>query len=127
MNELDDILSRGRKGSAFSNGTEFHEWEASWCDRCLRDAPFRRMGKGMGCQILAAALLGDVIPAEWMEQPEDRYPSDAYHCIQFKGPGEGGGEPKPKPEPPQDGLFDRPVRQTRMYVQPQETRAEVSA
>lgn len=121
MADLDDIIARSRPGPAFSNSTEYEMWEVNWCGRCLRDAPFRRMDKGYGCPILAAAVLSQVIPAEWMEQPDDRYPSDAYHCIEFKAPGGGSGEPRPKPDPPDmDGLFLRPERHVRMFVQPTE-------
>jgi hypothetical protein len=42
--------------------------------------------------------------------------------MEFRAPGGGGGEPRPKPDPPDmDGLFEKPDRQTRMYVpQPQQ-------
>lgn len=118
--DLDDVYERARKDlPAFSNHSEFEMWEVNWCDRCLRDAPFRRMGRGVGCQVLAAAVLYECTPAEWMEQAPERYPSDAYHCIEFKTPGSGGFEPRPKPEPPDmDGLFPRPERQVRMPVLP---------
>jgi len=126
--DYDDIAKRARPGSAFSNGTEGYDWQANWCDRCLRDAPFRNGLKGAtGCPILLVALTGNKTPAEWMEQPRDehgRYSiADQYHCIEFRAPGDGGsGEPRPKPEPPDmDGLFDRPERRTRMNVQPTET------
>jgi len=119
--DYNDVAARARKGkAAFSNGSEYEMWEPAWCGRCLHDAPFRRMGKGIGCQILAAAVFEECIPAEWLEQPPESYPRDAYHCIEFKVPGQGGGEPRPQPDPPgMDGLFPRPERQTRMYVQPQ--------
>jgi hypothetical protein len=104
--------------SAFSNGTEFAMWEANWCGRCQVDAAFRRGDNDPGCPVLATALLGDGVPPEWLEQPADRYPSDAYHCINFRGPDYRDPEPKPQPEPPDmDGLFDRPPRQTRLLAQ----------
>lgn len=114
--------------TAFSNHTEFEMWEVNWCDRCLRDAPFRRMDKGFGCPILARALLGEQ-PAEWLQQPDDHYPSDAYHCIEFRAPGGGGsGEPKPIPDPPaQDGMFPRPDPAVRMLVPTEPERTLVSA
>lgn len=114
----------------FSNGTEGYGWMANWCDGCLRDAPFRNGLKGAsGCPLIAVAMLEQKTPAEWLDGPRDEHDrysiEDQYHCIEFKAPG-GGGEPRPKPEPPQmDGLFERPERQTRMYVQPQETRVLV--
>lgn len=129
--EYDDIEQRARPGVAFSNGTEGADWQSNWCDRCLRDAPFRNGLKGAtGCPILLVALAAEKTPAEWMEQPLDekgRYSiANKYHCIEFRAPGEGGSEPRPKPEPPQmDGLFDRPERRTRMYVQPIEASVPV--
>lgn len=125
MSTFEDILARARKGRrAFSNNSEFERWEPNWCGRCLRDAPFRNMGKGSGCPILAVALAYDAVPAEWLEQPFESWPHDAYHCIEFRAPGGGGGKPRPRPEPPDmDGLFERPERRVRMFVQPQEVRA----
>jgi hypothetical protein len=100
-------------------------WTANWCDRCLRDAPFRNGISPVGCPIILVTLIGRT-PAEFLDGPRDeqgRYSmADQYHCVEFRAPGGGGGEPRPKPEPPDmDGLFDRPERQTRMYVQPAET------
>ena len=118
-----DALARSRPEPAFSNGTEGYGWMANWCDRCLRDAPHRNMGKGSGCPLILVALQ-DRTPAEWLDGPRDekgRYSiEDQYHCIEFKGPGGGGGgEPRPKPEPSgMDGLFPRPERAVRMFVQP---------
>lgn len=129
--DYDEIVARARPGSPFANGTEGERWEAAWCDRCLHDAPFRRMGKGTGCPILMVAV-AEMTPAEWLEGPRDdngRYSMDhQYTCIEFRPPGgRGGGEPKPKPEPPgMEGLFERSPRRTRMYVQPTEKIAEVS-
>lgn len=129
--DFDDAFKRSRDQAPFSNGTEGYGWMANWCDRCLRDAPFQRMGKGSGCPLLQVALL-DRTPAEWLDGPRDERGlysiADQYTCIEFKAPGDGGGEPRPKPEPPDmDGLFERPERHTRMYVQPQPKHAEVSA
>jgi hypothetical protein len=122
--DYDDALRRSRDEPAFSNGTEGFEWTSNWCDRCLRDAPFRNTGKGSGCPLIMVAFM-DRTPAEWLDGPRDehgRYSmADQYHCIEFRAPGAGGGEPRPRPEPPQmDGLFDRPDPRTRMYVQPAE-------
>jgi hypothetical protein len=117
-----DALARSRDIPAFSNGSEGEAWTGNWCGRCLRDAPFRNMGKGTGCPLLMISLLSRT-PAEWLDGPRDehgRYSmADQYHCIEFKAPGDGGGEPRPKPDPPlMDELFPRPERQTRMFVQP---------
>lgn len=125
-NDYDDIARRARPEPAFSNGTEGYGWMANWCDRCLRDAPFRNGLKGAtGCMIIAVAMCEQTTPAEWMDGPRDergRYGiEDQYTCIEFKGPGGRGGEPRPKPDPPDmDGLFERPERRTRMFVQPTE-------
>jgi hypothetical protein len=128
--EFDDIMARSRDVPAFSNGTEGYGWTAQWCDRCLRDAPFRQMGKGSGCPILMVAML-DRTPAEFLDGPRDEHGcysiADQYHCIEFRPPGGGGGgEPRPKPDPRgMDALFPRPERQSRMLVQPRP--AEVPA
>lgn len=120
--DFDDVFARSRDVPAFCNGDEGYGWMDSWCHRCLRDAPFRNMGKGTGCPIIMVAML-DRTPAEFLDGPRDeqgRYSiAHQYTCVEFRAPG-GGGEPQPKPEPPQmDGLFARPGRRTRMYVQPQ--------
>ena len=130
MRTIRQIEVDARNKPAFSNATEADACMGNWCDRCLRDAPFRNMGTGSGCPILAVAVLGEQTPAEWFEQPWGEHgPSlyDRYHCVEFRAPGGGGaGEPRPRPEPRQDGLFDRPQRGTRMYVQPEhgEVRAD---
>lgn len=121
--DYDEVYARSRDQAAFSNGDEGYGWMANWCDRCLRDAPFRNMGTGGGCPILLVAML-DRTPAEFIDGPRDkdgRYSiAEQYICTEFRPPGAGGGEPRPKPEPPSmDGLFPRPERQRRMYVQPE--------
>jgi len=123
--DLDEASKNARDTPAFSNGTEGEMWQANWCDRCLRDAPFRNGISATGCPLILIAYCGQT-PAEWLEQPDDS--PDRYHCIEFKAPGDGGGEPRPKPEPTgMNGLFDRPERQTRMYVQPQPERVAVDS
>lgn len=123
--DIEEVSKRARDHVPFSNGTEGYGWMANWCDRCLRDAPFRNGLKGAtGCPILAVAMLEQKTPAEWLDGPRDEHGrygiADQYTCIEFKAPGDGGGEPRPKPDPPDmDGLFERPDRETRMYVQPQ--------
>ena len=115
--DYDDAYGRARPGHAFSNGTEWEIWSASWCDRCLREAPFRNGMSQTGCPLILVSLQA-LIPAEWMDQPDGS--PDRYRCIEFRGPGgRGGGEPAPLPEPPDmDGLFPRPERQVRMLTQP---------
>lgn len=122
--DFDDSLKRSRPGRPFSNGTEGYGWMGNWCDRCLRDAPFRNTGKGSGCPLIAVAMLHERTPAEWLDGPRDekgRYSiEDQYHCIEFRAPGSGGGGPRPKPDPPDmDALFERPEQQARMFVQPE--------
>lgn len=115
----EESVKSARPGTPFSNGDSYERWSANWCDRCLREAPFRN-GIGTGCPLLLIALT-DRTPGEWMETGVQD-----YTCIEFRAPGGGGGEPRPRPEPPQmDGLFDRPDRGTRMLEQPQP--AQVSA
>lgn len=116
----DDAFAQSSDRAPFSNGTEGFAWESNWCDRCLRDAPFRNGLKGAtGCPLLLVAITGRT-PAEWLDGPRDehgRYSmADQYVCVEFKAPGGGGGggEPRPRPEPPQDGLFPRPARAVRM-------------
>jgi hypothetical protein len=122
--DYDDAVKRSRDVRPFSNGTEGYGWMANWCDRCLCDAPFRNTGKGSGCPLIGVAMLAGRTPAEWLDGPRDelgRYSiEDQYHCIEFRAPGSDGNPPRPKPDPPDmDGLFERPERATRMYVQPQ--------
>lgn len=119
MSDYEDAFARSKDTPAFSNGTEWEMWSANWCARpCTMD-------KNEDCPLIMVALLGRT-PAEWLPQPADRYPSDVYHCVMFRGPDDPGGEPQPQPEPPDmDGLFERPESATRMYIQPR--RAEVSA
>lgn len=128
--DYDDVFARSRDKPAFSNGTEGHAWEANWCARCTRDAPFRNGLKGArGCPLLLVAL-HDRTPAEWLEQPwrqvqgrpeGETAPSlgDTYHCIEFRAPGDGGGEPRPKPTPRDQGvLFDRAEHTRRRMLLP---------
>jgi hypothetical protein len=120
---VDDVMARSRDRSPFANGTEGYGWEAHWCGRCLRDAPFRNGISSTGCPILLVANLGRT-PAEWVDGPRDAHGAHSiegqYHCVEFRPPGgAGGGDPRPKPEPRgMDGLFQRPERRKRMYVQP---------
>jgi len=123
--DLDEITKRARPGRAFSNSTEYEIWSHNWCDRCTLDADFKAGKSDIGCPLLLVILGDDVTPAEWLEQPIGS--PDRYHCIEFRSPDDGPGpEPQPQPEPPNmDGLFARPERHARMFVQPQP--AEVSA
>jgi hypothetical protein len=119
--DYDDAWERSREGPAFSNGTEGYGWQAAWCDRCLRDAPFRNGICDSGCPLLMIAIQGR-IPAEWFEQPRDENGAysiaDQYHCVEFRAPGGGGGrEPRPRPDPPgMEELFPRPSPERRMLT-----------
>lgn len=128
MRKLDEVLRESRPGTAFSNHSQYENWSSRWCERCCHpvevawqeysngERPDQLEGYEGGCPLLMAAMTGDVIPTEWMEQ--DHGP-DRYHCIEFRGPDDGGGEPQPQPEPPHmDGLFDRPERRVRMLQEP---------
>lgn len=121
--DYDDIYARSRDQRAFANGTEGYGWQEAWCDRCLRDAPFRNGISNVGCPILLVAMM-DRTPAEFLDGPRDEHGAygieDQYTCIEFRAPGGRSGEPRPKPDPKgMDGLFARPERRTRMYVQSQ--------
>lgn len=119
--DYEQSLKTSREGPAFSNGTEGYGWMAAWCDRCLRDAPFRRGLTATGCPLILIAQVDERIPGEWFDGPRDehgRYSiAQQYTCIEFRAPGSGGSGPRPRPEPTgMDGLFPRPQRRTRMFV-----------
>ncbi|PWK81676.1 hypothetical protein C8D88_11687 [Lentzea atacamensis] len=116
---MDHDWEKAKDEPAFSNGTEFEMWAENWCRRpCQED-------KHGECPIIMTALLA-FTPVEWLPQPADQYPSNAYHCVNFRGPDERDEEPKPLPDPPDmDALFEAPERRARMFVRPQP--AEVKA
>lgn len=123
MRTDNEIAAHARDRMPFANSVEGEEWQANWCARCLRDAPFRRMGKGSGCPLLLVALTNRT-PAEWLDGPRDergRYSlAEQYVCVEFRAPGDGG-ESRPRPEPRgMDGLFPRPQRRIRTLVSPSE-------
>ncbi len=110
---MDHDFDAAKDEPAFSNSPEWEMWAANWCHRPCQ------MDKNEDCPLIVTALLGRT-PVEWLEQPADQYPSNAYHCVNFRGPDDPYTKPKPLPDPPDmDGLFDRPEQTTRMYVQPQ--------
>lgn len=113
MRSYEEIEKDARDKVPFSNGTLGAMWMANWCDRCLVDAPYRNGLNPSGCPLILVSLIGKT-PAEWMETEQIQ----EYQCLEARFPGDGGGEPRPKPEPPQEGLFPRPERQTRMLIQP---------
>lgn len=94
-------------GPPFSNGTEGDAWMANWCERCLRDAPFRNGISNTGCPLLLIALDG-YTPAEWIvDQPFQL--GHQYRCTEFRAAGYRNPGPDPLPEPQaMDGLFPRP-------------------
>lgn len=114
----------------FSNSDEGYGWTASWCDRCLVDAPFRNGISPTGCPLLIIALTGRT-PAEWIDGPRDEHGcysiADQYHCVNFRAPG-GGGEPRPKPTPRgQLELFGRDEHEGRRTLTPLPEDAPVPA
>ena len=116
---MDHDFDAAKDEPPFSNSTEYEMWAANWCHRPCQ------MDKNEDCPLIMTALLGKT-PVEWLEQPADQYPSNAYHCVNFRGPDERDEEPKPQPDPPDMGaLFEAPERHARMFVRPQP--AEVRA
>lgn len=79
MVDYDTAFAAATEGRAFSNGTEWHMWEARWCGRCLRDVD-------ENCPLVMIAFM-ERTPKEWVRQPDDRYPQDAYRCTEFKSTG----------------------------------------
>lgn len=113
MRTVTEIEKDARDQPAFSNGTSWEIWSAGWCDRCLRDAPFRNGIAPTGCPLIVVAICHQKTPIEWLEQEGIQ----DYHCIEFRAPGDGGGEPRPKPDPRgMDGMFPRPERSRRMLL-----------
>jgi hypothetical protein len=124
--DFDDAGKRSTEEHTFSNSTMFEIWSSHWCARCRREAPLRAgLPNAQGCALVGVAELGRK-PAEWLRQQDEDLTRDGgydvanlFHCIEFRPPGGGAGEPRPKPEPPNiAGLFDRPERRARMFVQP---------
>lgn len=70
----------------FSNGTEGMAYQAEWCDLCVHDRQFRRIGEG-GCQLWAAHLIynGDDGPSKVLNmlipRTEDVMGNDK--CVMF--------------------------------------------
>lgn len=123
MIDRDNADKRARDVPAFSKSDEGLAWMANWCDRCTVDAPYRSGISPLGCPLIEIALTGRT-PAEWLEQPPDHYPDDAYHCVEFKPRG-GGGEPRPRPTPPGQGelLPRESYTGVRMYEQQRDREA----
>lgn len=131
MRSETEIVAGAVDRPAFSNGTEWFDWNERWCGTCQtpsekswrdyeagkRKNPHRDYPSG--CPLIACVIAYEKTPTEFLEQPfESR---DRYHCIEHRGPDDGGepGLPRPKPDPPgMDGLFDRPERTIRMLSQP---------
>lgn len=66
----------------FSNGTEYYDWSARWCDNCAQEDEFIRSGKGLGCPLLMVALLGRT-PVEWREGDSLARWRHDYYCTEF--------------------------------------------
>jgi hypothetical protein len=87
-----------RPGPAFSNGTEFDIWSATWCDTCLADRPFRNGISEWGCRLIEVATF-EGIPDEWLDTG---HPGD-YRCTAYKPLGWRKPAPEPRPEPIPEG------------------------
>lgn len=89
-----------------SNGTEGSVFEARFCDRCKRDAKYRRTQDGAdGCPILAAVFCIEVddpkYPKEWVQNAHgDPYGATARcTAFRFDDPNSRRRPRKPKPAP----------------------------
>jgi hypothetical protein len=78
--DFDDAMARSTDERTFSNGSEYEMWSANWCGTCTRDVDG-------DCPLVSVALL-ERKPAEWIAQPRDQYPYNAYHCTAYQSEGE---------------------------------------
>jgi len=64
-----------------SNGTEGERFMAHFCDRCKRDASFRR-GEGDSCKIIANTMAYSIsdenYPSEWVEHDDGSIECTAF-------------------------------------------------
>ncbi len=86
-----------------SNGTEGDIFEDRFCNRCKREAKFRRTEDGSdGCSILmkvmAYAVDDPKYPAEWIVNLHDPYGSTA-RCTAFRHEDDPGPRRPRKPRP----------------------------
>jgi hypothetical protein len=86
-----------------SNGTEGMEFDARFCDRCKRDAKYRRTQNGEdGCPIVAAAHCYELddpkYPKEWVQNKYGDPYGRTARCTAFRFD-EPRKPRKPKPAP----------------------------
>lgn len=72
MRSLEQVLLLSPKGKAFANGQSWDRWSFRWCDKCSNDI-------NEDCPLIAAAMLGTVIPAEWHPVAIEE-----YDCSEFE-------------------------------------------
>ena len=88
-----------------SNGIEGMEFEARFCDRCKRDAKYRRTQDGAdGCPILAAVFCCEIddpkYPKEWVQNKYGDPYGRTSRCTAFRHNDSGPSRPrKPRPAP----------------------------
>ena len=80
----------------FSNGTEGEAWMAVWCTYCARDHGLHN-GRDSDpmCDLIGAAMLGDVWPEQWIPEPDDGqfFLPSRLVCTAFTACAECGGDP----------------------------------
>lgn len=109
---LNEVTAAAVAGAPFSSSDDGYAWMSVFCDRCLRDAPFRNGINDTGCPILLVAMTGRT-PAQW------RGERNGYQCAEFRPVGSRAPKPRARREPrSMSGLFDRPARTARTLVEP---------
>lgn len=103
----DFVPAEARKGSAFSNHTQFEIWSANrGCGTCTKDDDVTEKW----CPILSSALIGG-IPPQWTCATEEDWVHGNYTCSDYEERRDDDGaddDPEPEPEPPPviDGQID---------------------
>ena len=89
-----------------SNGSEGMDFEARFCDRCKRDAKYRRTQDGAdGCTILAAVFMVEIddpkYPKEWVQNKYGDPYGRTARCTAFRfdDPSARRRPRKPRPAP----------------------------
>jgi hypothetical protein len=65
-------MGRSRPGAPFSNGYEFDNWYAIWCEECRHEGT---------CPLLLVAL-NEVTPGPWVDKNPGTL--NRYHCAEFE-------------------------------------------
>jgi hypothetical protein len=86
-----------------SNGSEGADFEARFCDRCKREAKYRRTGDGAdGCKIATAVFIYEIddpkYPKEWVVNLHDPVGMTA-RCTAFRHEDDPGPSRPRKPRP----------------------------